>query len=86
MVYYIQEGDIFRISQVCNFAHGCNCAGVMGKGIALQFKKRFPQMYEQYKTCVEVASSLLGMFLHIRTQKVSYITSELRGRGRRKLK
>lgn len=49
MVYYIAEGDIFKINRVSNFAHGCNCAGVMGKGIALQFKSRFPQMYEQYK-------------------------------------
>ena len=45
MVYYIQEGDIFRIPQIRNYAHGCNCAGAMGKGIALQFKDRFPQMY-----------------------------------------
>jgi len=60
MVYYIQEGDIFRISQVCNFAHGCNCAGVMGKGIALQFKKRFPQMYEQYKDLCRSGKFLVG--------------------------
>ena len=25
-----------------------NCVGVMGKGIALEFKKRFPEMYEDY--------------------------------------
>lgn len=50
MVYYIQEGDIFKIPQINNYAHGCNCAGAMGKGIALQFRKKFPLMYEQYKT------------------------------------
>ena len=49
MVYYIQEGDIFNIPQVRNYAHGCNCVGAMGKGIALQFKAKFPEMYEQYK-------------------------------------
>ncbi|MGE5573357.1 MAG: macro domain-containing protein [Bacteroidota bacterium] len=25
-----------------------NCVGVMGKGIALEFKKRFPEMYDDY--------------------------------------
>lgn len=49
MVYYIPEGDIFKISQVRNYAHGCNCAGAMGKGIAVQFRDRFPKMYEQYR-------------------------------------
>lgn len=49
MVCYIEEGDIFQIPQIKNYAHGCNCAGAMGKGIALQFKARFPKMYEQYR-------------------------------------
>jgi O-acetyl-ADP-ribose deacetylase (regulator of RNase III) len=26
-----------------------NCVGVMGKGVALQFKKRYPEMFEQYR-------------------------------------
>lgn len=26
-----------------------NCYGVMGKGIALQFKEKYPEMFEQYK-------------------------------------
>ena len=26
-----------------------NCVGVMGKGIALQFKKKFPEMFEEYR-------------------------------------
>ena len=50
MVYYIEEGNIFQIPQIRNYAHGCNCVGAMGKGIALQFKGRFPEMYEQYKS------------------------------------
>lgn len=25
-----------------------NCVGAMGKGIALEFRKRYPEMYEQY--------------------------------------
>lgn len=49
MVFYIQGGDIFKIPQLKNYAHGCNCAGAMGKGIALQFRNKFPKMYEHYK-------------------------------------
>lgn len=49
MVKYISEGDIFKIEGVNNYAHGCNCAGAMGKGIALVFRAKYPQMYNKYK-------------------------------------
>lgn len=49
MIRYIEKGDIFRIEGVSNYAHGCNCAGAMGKGIALQFKEKYPDMYLEYK-------------------------------------
>lgn len=49
MVCFIKEGDIFALNEVSSFAHGCNCAGAMGKGIVLQFKGRFPEMYKEYK-------------------------------------
>ncbi len=26
-----------------------NCVGVMGKGIAAEFRKRYPDMYEEYR-------------------------------------
>ena len=54
MIKYINKGDIFKIPGVKNYAHGCNCAGAMGKGIAVQFRKMFPEMYLQYKRlCLE---------------------------------
>lgn len=49
MIHYIKEGDIFSIEGVTNYAHGCNCAGSMGRGIAAQFRKKFPRMYENYR-------------------------------------
>ncbi len=49
MIHYIKYGDIFDIADVTSYAHGCNCAGAMGKGIALQFKAKFPEMYVEYK-------------------------------------
>jgi hypothetical protein len=32
MIKYIEKGDIFNISGVSSYDHGCNCAGAMGKG------------------------------------------------------
>lgn len=49
MIKYIDFGDIFALPGVSCYAHGCNCAGAMGKGIALQFRKKYPDMYLQYK-------------------------------------
>lgn len=40
-------GDIFR-SKAQTLVNTVNCVGVMGKGIALGFKKRFPEMYKDY--------------------------------------
>lgn len=49
MVTYIPKGDIFKIPGVGSYAHGCNCAGAMGAGIAVQFRHKYPEMYRQYK-------------------------------------
>jgi O-acetyl-ADP-ribose deacetylase (regulator of RNase III) len=43
------KGDLFRHAGLDALAHGCNCAGAMGKGIAVEFKARYPRMYEEYK-------------------------------------
>lgn len=42
------RGDLF-LSKAHTLAHGCNCDGVMGAGIAKEFKRRFPEMYNQYR-------------------------------------
>ena len=49
MIHFIEQGNIFTIDGVTSYAHGCNCAGAMGKGIALQFRRMFPQMYAEYQ-------------------------------------
>lgn len=43
-----KTGDIFT-SHAKGIGHGVNIDGVMGSGIAVQFKARFPDMYEQYR-------------------------------------
>jgi O-acetyl-ADP-ribose deacetylase (regulator of RNase III) len=49
MITYIECGDIFKLPGITNYTHGCNCSGAMGKGIALQFRTKFPEMYREYK-------------------------------------
>jgi len=44
------SGDIFlNQHNVQAFAHGCNCQGVMGAGIAVRFKKDYPEMFDEYR-------------------------------------
>lgn len=40
-------GDLFT-SEAQTIVNAVNCVGVMGKGIALQFKNRFPDMFRDY--------------------------------------
>ena len=37
-----------------------NTVGVMGKGIALQFKKAYPAMYESYREAAKAGQIRLG--------------------------
>lgn len=40
-------GDLFE-SKMQTLVNTVNCVGVMGKGVAFEFKKRFPEMYRDY--------------------------------------
>lgn len=43
-------GDLFaNVRAAQAFAHGCNCQGSMGAGIAVGFRERYPEMFEQYR-------------------------------------
>ncbi len=43
------KGDLFNYQGLDAICHGCNCAGAMGKGIALEFRKKYPLMFNEYK-------------------------------------
>lgn len=43
----VQIGNIFD-SKAKTLVNTVNCVGVMGKGIALEFKNRYPSMYKEY--------------------------------------
>jgi len=50
MPIHFITGDLFanRVKAQA-LAHGCNCEGSMGAGIATQFRGRYPEMYEEYR-------------------------------------
>lgn len=55
----VQIGDIFN-SNAQTVINTVNCVGVMGKGIALEFKKRFPGLYKDYTARCKAGLVRLG--------------------------
>lgn len=55
-----ETGDLFSTAEIGAFAHGCNCAGAMGKGIAVSFRERWPEMYEEYRRLCKAGDFALG--------------------------
>ena len=41
-------GNLFE-SKAQTLVNTVNCVGIMGKGIAQEFKKRYPEMFMDYK-------------------------------------
>jgi O-acetyl-ADP-ribose deacetylase (regulator of RNase III) len=62
MTFKIIEGDLFDPNHgFTSLAQGVNCRGIMGAGIAIPFKTRYPDMYETYKElCAKSAHLLPG--------------------------
>jgi O-acetyl-ADP-ribose deacetylase (regulator of RNase III)/uncharacterized protein YwgA len=52
-------GDLFE-SRAQTLVNTVNCVGVMGKGVAEQFKRRFPAMFEDYKHRADLKAIRLG--------------------------
>jgi O-acetyl-ADP-ribose deacetylase (regulator of RNase III) len=44
-----------------------NCAGVMGKGIALQFKRRYPEMFKAYEKACKRGEVTIGKMFVVET-------------------
>lgn len=57
-------GDIFK-EEVEAIINTVNCVGVMGRGLALQFKKRFPDNFKAYEQAAKKNEMQLGkMFIY----------------------
>jgi len=52
-------GDLFE-SDAQTLVNTVNCVGVMGKGVALEFKKRWPKMFEDYEQRCQLKQVRLG--------------------------
>jgi len=48
MSYQELSGNIFN-SKTDALVNTVNCVGVMGKGIALEFRRRYPKMFKEYQ-------------------------------------
>ena len=55
----VRVGDLFG-SSAQTLVNTVNCVGVMGKGVALDFKKRFPDMFDDYVVRCERQQLRLG--------------------------
>lgn len=53
------KGNIFN-SKAQTIVNTVNCVGVMGKGIALVFKLRYPQLFEAYKKACNTGNIRIG--------------------------
>ena len=75
MIKYI-DGDLLE-TDVDVIVHQTNCLGVMGAGIALQIKKKYPEVFDGYKYhCSTTKSSdLLGECLIIPTDDGRYVAN-----------
>jgi O-acetyl-ADP-ribose deacetylase (regulator of RNase III) len=50
MPFEFVKGDLFANRfKAQALAHGCNCLGSMGAGIATGFRDRYPAMYKEYR-------------------------------------
>lgn len=57
-LYYV-FGDIFTsLAQV--LVNPVNCEGVMGKGLALEFKRRWPSMFAEYQQVCKTGECRIG--------------------------
>jgi O-acetyl-ADP-ribose deacetylase (regulator of RNase III) len=58
------RGDLFQ-AQAQTLVNPVNLAGFMGKGLALQFKERYPEMYEEYRDLCDSGQFEMGdLHLH----------------------
>ena len=66
MMIEYRNGNLFEVETEA-IVNTVNCVGIMGRGIALQFKKRFPENFKFYETACKNQEVLPGRMLVFRT-------------------
>lgn len=70
----VVRGDVLNVP-IGIIVHGCNCRGVMGGGIALSIKQRYPYAYEIYKQA-EIDNGLeLGFMSYAEVEPNKFIVN-----------
>lgn len=69
MITY-KKGDIF-VEDVEAVVNSVNCVGVMGRGVALQFKNMFPTNYKAYKAACDKREVRPGAMFVVATGKLA---------------
>ena len=57
----VKIGNLFE-SKCNTIVNTVNCVGVMGKGIALEFKKQYPAMFRDYVNKCDFGEEMLDFF------------------------
>lgn len=66
MTFEIIQGDLFDPDHNFDaFAQGVNCQGLMGAGIAVAFRERWPEMYKEYQRLCGKYRHILPGLIHI---------------------
>lgn len=67
-IIYYRQGNLLSVTEGY-IAHGVNCQGVMGSGVANAIRTKYPKVYETYNRTCEIhnsrshSSALLGSML-----------------------
>jgi O-acetyl-ADP-ribose deacetylase (regulator of RNase III) len=64
-IKWVPEMSIFDHPSNVALVNPVNCAGVMGAGLAKEFKRRFPEMYNVYKDMCAHRELFIGSWLRI---------------------
>lgn len=70
MFHYIKQ-DVTKVTHGI-VAHGCNCQGVMGSGVALAIKRKWPSAFDAYVRLCEThnySKELLGMVSYVEVER-----------------
>ena len=55
-----KRGNIFDEADADALVNPVNCVGVMGAGLALQFRKRYPEMFQAYRKACAASMVRVG--------------------------
>ena len=77
MIEYV-NGDVLLAlerGELDVVAHGCNCQGGFGSGVAGQIARRWPHVREAYLTLHKSGGTLLGFFQPVQISANQYIVN-----------